>query len=50
LDNVPVIYEIWRQLNGFPPALNQVPPSDAEKEAEVKGKSGDKSDKKGEEE
>jgi len=25
LDDVPVIYEIWRQLNGFPPALQNVP-------------------------
>ncbi len=25
LDDVPVIYEIWRQLNGFPPALNNMP-------------------------
>lgn len=23
LSNVPVWYEIWRQLNGFPPNLNQ---------------------------
>ena len=25
LDSVPVWYEIWRQLNGFPPALQQEP-------------------------
>jgi hypothetical protein len=25
LDNVPVWYEIWRQLNGFPPSLYQAP-------------------------
>ncbi len=25
LEDVPVIYEIWRQLNGFPPSLNDVP-------------------------
>ncbi len=25
LDNVPVWYEIWRQLNGFPPSLYQEP-------------------------
>ncbi len=25
LDNVPVWYEIWRQLNGFPPSLQQEP-------------------------
>lgn len=25
LEEVPVIYEIWRQLNGFPPSLSNVP-------------------------
>ncbi|MDH5604081.1 MAG: HlyD family secretion protein [Cyclobacteriaceae bacterium] len=25
LDNVPVWYELWRQLNGFPPSLYRVP-------------------------
>ena len=25
LDNVPVWYEIWRQLNGFPPSLKEEP-------------------------
>jgi hypothetical protein len=25
LDDVPVWYEIWRQLNGFPPSLQRVP-------------------------
>ncbi|GAB3890703.1 biotin/lipoyl-binding protein [Larkinella knui] len=25
LDNVPIWYEIWRQLNGFPPSLQQEP-------------------------
>jgi hypothetical protein len=25
LDSVPVWYEIWRQLNGFPPALSTEP-------------------------
>ena len=25
LDNVPVWYELWRQLNGFPPSLQQEP-------------------------
>jgi hypothetical protein len=25
LDSVPVWYEIWRQLNGFPPTLNKEP-------------------------
>jgi hypothetical protein len=31
LDDVPVWYELWRQLNGFPPSLQQEPT--AEKEA-----------------
>jgi hypothetical protein len=25
LDSVPVWYEIWRQLNGFPPTLSTEP-------------------------
>ena len=25
LDNVPIWYEIWRQLNGFPPSLYEEP-------------------------
>jgi hypothetical protein len=25
LDNVPVWYELWRQLNGFPPSLYEEP-------------------------
>ena len=25
LDNVPMWYEIWRQLNGFPPSLYEEP-------------------------
>jgi hypothetical protein len=25
LDSVPVWYEIWRQLNGFPPSLQEAP-------------------------
>lgn len=29
LDNVPVWYEIWRQLNGFPPSLYKTPLTDA---------------------
>jgi multidrug efflux pump subunit AcrA (membrane-fusion protein) len=29
LDSVPVWYEIWRQLNGFPPALKEEPDGDA---------------------
>lgn len=28
LDNVPVWYEIWRQLNGFPPSLKEEPKAD----------------------
>ena len=29
LDNVPVWYELWRQLNGFPPSLYKAPLKDA---------------------
>lgn len=29
LDNVPVWYEIWRQLNGFPPSIYEAPLNDA---------------------
>jgi multidrug resistance efflux pump len=29
LDNVPIWYEIWRQLNGFPPSLYEAPLNDA---------------------
>ena len=29
LDSVPVWYEIWRQLNGFPPSLQSAPEADA---------------------
>ena len=25
LDDVPIWYELWRQLNGFPPSLKQEP-------------------------
>ncbi|RYY09608.1 MAG: HlyD family efflux transporter periplasmic adaptor subunit, partial [Cytophagaceae bacterium] len=39
LDSVPVWYEIWRQLNGFPPTLKEEPDS-----TPVKGESG-KADK-----
>ena len=28
LDNVPVWYELWRQLNGFPPSLYEEPLED----------------------
>jgi len=40
LDSVPVWYEIWRQLNGFPPALSTEPGGDATpvKEDKEKGK------------
>jgi len=40
LDNVPVWYEIWRQLNGFPPSLKENPnletPADKERKEETK--------------
>jgi hypothetical protein len=29
LDDVPIWYEIWRQLNGFPPSLREQPDEDA---------------------
>ncbi|MBT1705761.1 HlyD family secretion protein [Chryseosolibacter indicus] len=32
LDNVPVWYEIWRQINGFPPSLYKAPLKDAVKD------------------
>ncbi|MCY7353151.1 MAG: HlyD family secretion protein [Cytophagaceae bacterium] len=31
LDNVPVWYELWRQLNGFPPSLQQEPNEEKKK-------------------
>jgi hypothetical protein len=31
LDDVPVWYEIWRQLNGFPPSLKEAPEEAGEK-------------------
>lgn len=37
LDNVPVWYEIWRQLNAFPPSLKEKP-SDGEAEKKEKSK------------
>lgn len=37
LDDVPVWYEIWRQLNGFPPSLYKEP-----EEGEEKGRKSDK--------
>lgn len=36
LDNVAVWYEIWRQLNGFPPSLYQAPADDVKAEKEAK--------------
>ena len=32
LDNVKVWFEIWRQLNGFPPSLYNAPTEDAKNE------------------
>jgi multidrug resistance efflux pump len=32
LENVPLWYEIWRQLNGFPPSLYKTPVEEAKKE------------------
>jgi hypothetical protein len=31
LDNVPVWYELWRQLNGFPPSLQEEPKEEKKK-------------------
>ena len=36
LDNVPVWYEIWRQLNGFPPSLYEEPEDEYEKDKSAK--------------
>ncbi|UOR05997.1 HlyD family secretion protein [Hymenobacter aerilatus] len=36
LDSVPVWYEIWRQLNGFPPSLQAAPGADSPVKAEKK--------------
>ncbi|NVJ45598.1 MAG: HlyD family efflux transporter periplasmic adaptor subunit [Cytophagia bacterium] len=36
LDNVPVWYEIWRQLNGFPPSLYSAPEESATKSEQAK--------------
>jgi len=38
LDSVPVWYEIWRQLNGFPPTLSQEPDTTPVKEDKEKTK------------
>lgn len=32
LEDVPVIFEIWRQLNGFPPSLNNAPDTQKKKD------------------
>jgi adhesin transport system membrane fusion protein len=39
LRSVPVWYEIWRQLNGFPPSLEKEPDTDKEKDKEKEKKS-----------
>lgn len=36
LDNVAVWYEIWRQLNGFPPSLYEAPTDDAKAKTDAK--------------
>ena len=36
LRSVPVWYEIWRQLNGFPPSLEKEPDTDKEKDKDKK--------------
>ncbi|GAB5524220.1 MAG: biotin/lipoyl-binding protein [Roseivirga sp.] len=36
LDNVAVWYEIWRQLNGFPPSLYEAPTDDASTKTDAK--------------
>ncbi|HEY9116494.1 MAG TPA: biotin attachment protein, partial [Roseivirga sp.] len=36
LDNVAVWYEIWRQLNGFPPSLYSAPEDIVFKEEQAK--------------
>jgi multidrug resistance efflux pump len=38
LDDVPVWYEIWRQLNGFPPSLKEAPSASDGKNKEEKKK------------
>jgi hypothetical protein len=40
LDTVPIWYETWRQLNGFPPSLYEDPNKSSKKDK------GDKKDKK----
>lgn len=36
LDDVPIWYEIWRQLNGFPPSLKEAPDETASKTGDSK--------------
>lgn len=36
LDDVPVWYELWRQLNAFPPSLKEAPEEGADKETAAK--------------
>jgi hypothetical protein len=38
LENVRVWFEMWRQLNGFPPSLYQAPEGDVEKKSNGNGK------------
>jgi membrane fusion protein, adhesin transport system len=42
LDSVPVWYELWRQLNGFPPSLYKEPEADPAKKTKDTGTSQDK--------
>lgn len=42
LDDVPVWYEIWRQLNGFPPSLYEEPLDEAVDKKDDKKKDGEK--------
>ncbi|GIV36437.1 MAG: biotin attachment protein [Cyclobacteriaceae bacterium] len=41
LDDVPIWYEIWRQLNGFPPSLYQEPLEDVIEKKSPAGKTSD---------
>jgi multidrug resistance efflux pump len=41
LDDVPVWYELWRQLNGFPPSLYEEPLGEKVKEKKVEEKDGE---------
>jgi hypothetical protein len=47
LDDVPVWYEIWRQLNGFPPSLYEEP-LDVSTEKDKSAKTFEKTQKEGE--